>query len=109
MTVALTTKSVFPPIPTLQPLPVPFVKPLSYEFRVAEIVEDGVVKSVKLQVQTFEHDEFGVGVAFWGPLPIPQIKVFGYTASVVPHLALANAVVGGATIAYKAIKTANQE
>jgi hypothetical protein len=50
------------------------------------------------------NDDFGVGVAMWGPLPIPQIKIFGYTASIVPHLALANAIVGGTTIAYKAIR-----
>ena len=49
--------------------------------------------------------DFGVGFAMWGPLPVPQIKVFGYTASVVPHLALANAVVGLTTVAYKAIRS----
>jgi hypothetical protein len=52
----------------------------------------------------FGNESFGVGVAMWGPVPIPQIKIFGYTAAVVPHLALANAVVGVTTIAYKAIR-----
>ena len=52
----------------------PFVKPLSYEFRVAEIIEDGVV-TVKLQVQVFEHDEFGSATLkqYWND--VPRIKM----------------------------------
>ena len=71
----LTTKQIFPPLPQQQAMPVPFVKPLTYEFRVAEIVEDGVVTSVKLQVQTFEHDEYGSGVMkqYW--TDVPRVKM----------------------------------
>jgi hypothetical protein len=35
-------------------------KSLSYEFRVAEYIKDGKVMEVKLQVATFEHDNYGV-------------------------------------------------
>ena len=53
----------------------PFVKPLSYEFRVAEIVEDGVITSVRLQVQIHEHDEFGSATlkSYWQD--VPRIKM----------------------------------
>lgn len=41
---------------------VPFVAPLTYEFRVAETVgDDGKVVKVGLQTRISEHDEFGVG------------------------------------------------
>lgn len=44
------------------PLPnVMIPKPLSYEFRVAEFVKDGKVERVGLQVQVWEHDNYGVG------------------------------------------------
>ena len=51
----------------VQPQYATFVKPLSYEFRVAETVEDGKVTKVKLQVQIWEHDEYGSGVVkqYW--------------------------------------------
>ena len=73
----LTTKQLYvnQPTPSTPPaLPVPFVKPLSYEFRVAEIIEDGVV-TVKLQVQVFEHDEFGSATLkqYWND--VPRIKM----------------------------------
>ena len=71
MSVTLTTKQITLPMPTQIAQSAPFIKPLSYEFRVAEIVEDGVVTSVKLQVQTFEHDEYGSGVIkqYWQDVP----------------------------------------
>ena len=53
-------------------IPIDFVKPLSYEFRVAEIVDDnGKVEKVKLQVQIWEHDEFGSGTVkhYWADVP----------------------------------------
>ena len=53
-------------------MPIDFVKPLSYEFRVAEFVDDnGKVEKVKLQVQIWEHDEFGSGTVkhFWSDVP----------------------------------------
>ena len=69
----LTQKYISLPV---QPAPpqqtAPFVKPLSYEFRVAEFVDDaGNVEKVKLQVQVWEHDEYGSGVVkqFWHDVP----------------------------------------
>lgn len=75
MTITLTSKHIYPSPPQPVAIPVQFVKPLSYEFRVAEIVEDGVVTSVKLQVQTFEHDEFGSGSMkqYWQD--VPRVKM----------------------------------
>lgn len=44
------------------PLPnVMMAKPLSYEFRVAEFMKDDKVEKVALQVQIWEHDNYGVG------------------------------------------------
>jgi hypothetical protein len=34
-------------------------KPLSYKFRVAEYEKDGEIVKVGLQVQTWEHDNYG--------------------------------------------------
>jgi hypothetical protein len=68
----LITKQVSIPVPTPVQQYVPFVKPLSYEFRVAEIVDDtGKIETVKLQMQVWEHDEFGSGTvkAFWHDVP----------------------------------------
>jgi len=57
----LTSKKIFPPTPV--PLGIEFVKPLSYDFRVVEVIgDDGKIETVKLQVQIWEHDEFGSGV-----------------------------------------------
>jgi hypothetical protein len=53
-------------------MPIDFVKPLSYEFRVAEFVDDnGKIEKVKLQVQIWEHDEYGSGTVkhFWADVP----------------------------------------
>lgn len=67
---ALSTKQIYitPPTPPMPPPPqtppaimVQFVKPVSYEFRVAEIVDNDKVVSVKLQMQIWEHDEYGSG------------------------------------------------
>lgn len=44
------------------PLPnVVLSKPLSYEFRVAEFIKDDKIEKVALQIQVWEHDNFGVG------------------------------------------------
>lgn len=66
------------PQPVQQPpaIPVQFVKPVSYEFRVAEHVNvDGIVDRVGLQVQVFEHDEFGSPtlLSFW--TDVPRVRV----------------------------------
>lgn len=75
----LATKTLYLPS---QPAPQPpaqaysFVKPLSYEFRVAENVDaDGKIESVKLQVQVWEHDEYGSGTLklYWQD--VPRVKM----------------------------------
>lgn len=68
----LTSKKIFPPQVNLPVMPIDFVKPLSYEFRVAEIVdENNKIETVKLQVQVWEHDEFGTGNVkqYWSDVP----------------------------------------
>lgn len=70
----LSTKQIFLPVPNYTPPPaqsIQFAKPLSYEFRVAETVEDGKVTKVALQMQIWEHDEFGSGVVktYWHDVP----------------------------------------
>ena len=68
----LTQTQISLPIQTLPQQYASFVKPLSYEFRVAEIVNDeGKIETVKLQVQVWEHDEYGSGVVkqFWQDVP----------------------------------------
>jgi hypothetical protein len=68
----LTTKQMLLPVQSLPQQYSPFVKPLSYEFRVAEIVnDDGKVETVKLQMQVWEHDEYGSGTVkqYWSDVP----------------------------------------
>jgi len=68
----LTNKKIYPPQPQLPVLPIDFVKPVSYEFRVAEIVdENNKIETVKLQMQIWEHDEFGSGTVktYWHDVP----------------------------------------
>ena len=68
----LTSKQMLLPVQTLPQQYAPFVKPLSYEFRVAEIVNDeGKTETVKLQMQVWEHDEYGSGIVkqFWQDVP----------------------------------------
>ena len=77
----LNAKQIFvtpPYTPVQQPpaIPVQFVKPVSYEFRVAEhINDDGIVDRVGLQVQVSEHDEFGSPtlLSFW--TDVPRVRV----------------------------------
>ncbi len=68
----LTSKKLYPVAPPPSPTPVDFVKPLSYEFRVAETVDEkGTIIKVSLQVQIWEHDEFGSGIVkqIWTDVP----------------------------------------
>lgn len=47
----------------LIPLPnVIVAKPLSYEFRVVEYIKDNKIEKVALQVQVWEHDNYGSGI-----------------------------------------------
>lgn len=76
----LVTKQIYLPVPP-QPVPPPaqsinFVKPLSYEFRVAEHVDaTGAITRIGLQVQVYEHDEYGSGVIknYWQD--VPRVKI----------------------------------
>lgn len=63
----LTTKQIYVTSQPQPAMPVQFVKPLSYEFRVAEYTKDGKITKVRLQVQVTEHDEYGSGMVkeYW--------------------------------------------
>jgi hypothetical protein len=78
--IQLTSKKLYPVAPPPSPTPVDFVKPLSYEFRVAETVDDtGKIIKVSLQVQVWEHDEFGSGVVkhYWSDVPRQKFDTNG--------------------------------
>jgi len=78
----LTSKKIYPPTPT--PIAIDFVKPLSYQFQVAEILgDDGQVATVKLQVQIWEHDELGYGVVKQGWTDVPRVKFDKYGGMIV--------------------------
>jgi hypothetical protein len=70
------------PLPTL---PVNFVKPVSYEFRVAEHYDDGgKLTKVGLQVQIWEHDEYGVGIVKQPWEDVPRAKFDKNGAILIP-------------------------
>ena len=72
----LTAKQIALPLVSNPQQFAPFVKPVSYEFRVAEFVDDeGKVERVKLQMQVWEHDEYGSGTVkhYWSD--VPRIKI----------------------------------
>ncbi len=50
-------------------------KPLTYKFRVAEYENGGEVVKVGLQVQTWEHDNYGNVISSSGFVPVPRIKL----------------------------------
>ena len=51
-------------------------KPLSYEFRVAEYTnDDGTIAKVKLQVQIWEHDQYGHGTVCRSWYDVERIKI----------------------------------
>lgn len=80
----LTSKQINLPIPTQVPQMAPFVKPVSYEFRVAELLDaDGKIEKVQLQMQIWEHDEYGSGTVkqYWSA--VPRIKI-DHTGSIIP-------------------------
>ena len=62
-----------------------FVKPLSYQFRVAEILgDDGQVATVKLQVEVWEHDETGYGTIKQGWTDVPRFKFDKHGGMIIP-------------------------
>jgi hypothetical protein len=73
----LTSKLIYITQPSTPPaLPVQFVKPLSYEFRVAEFIDNkNTVIKVGLQVQVMEHDEYGAGIVkqYWKDVERVQV------------------------------------
>jgi len=82
----LSTKQIYvtppaPAIPAPAPaIPVQFVKPLSYDFRVVEHVDaEGKIEKVALQVQVWEHDEYGSGNVkqYWSD--VPRVKMHNGT------------------------------
>lgn len=78
----LTVKQIYvtPPAPAPQPtIPIQFVKPVSYEFRVAEVMEDNKIVKVGLQVQVWEHDDYGSGIVkqYWTDVPRVQMNKNG--------------------------------
>jgi hypothetical protein len=76
----LTTKQISLPVIAQN---APFVKPLSYEFRIHETVKDNKITNVKLQVQVWEHDEYGVGMIkqIWSDVPRQQFDENGLPAA----------------------------
>jgi hypothetical protein len=74
----LNTKQIYvtPPQQTLPAIPVQFAKPLSYEFRVAEHIDDhGNIERVGLQIQVSEHDEYGAPVVRIPWMDVPRVKI----------------------------------
>lgn len=85
---SLTTKQVYLPVPTYNPPPaqsITFPKPLSYEFRVAETVDiDGKITRVALQVQVWEHDEYGAGTVKQTWTEVPRYKFDSSGSMLIP-------------------------
>lgn len=75
----LNTKQMFVPqqIPPTPPsLQFTFPKPVSYEFRVAEHIDDeGKIIKVGLQVQVWEHDEYGAGNICLPWIDVQRVKL----------------------------------
>lgn len=70
------------PAPVSPPaIPITVVKPLSYEFRVAEfyqvdeITKDDKIVKVGLQVQVWEHDQAGNGMVKQVWTDVPRTKI----------------------------------
>ena len=52
------------------------VKPLTYEFRVTEHVDDaGVITKVGLQVQVWEHSHFGTSILKQDWVDVPRVRL----------------------------------
>lgn len=85
----LSTKQVYitQPVPVTQPqLQFTFPKPISYEFRVAETVDDdGKVLKVALQMQVWEHDEYGSGTVSQYWREVPRVK-FSKDGVIIPSI-----------------------
>jgi hypothetical protein len=77
MSQTLSTMQVIPPAPPVQqPMPITIPAPLSYEFQVAEYLdEDGKISKVELQMKVNQHDQYGnISIhGTWNPVPRVQI------------------------------------
>ena len=51
------------------------MKPVSYEFRVAEYTKDDKVMKVHLQVQIWEHNEYGAGAVIQSWKDVERIQI----------------------------------
>lgn len=71
----LNTKQLSVPLSVPPNINVPFAKPESYEFRVAEFVEENKIVKVGLQVRTWEHDEYGSGNLKFDWKDIPRVLI----------------------------------
>lgn len=81
----LTNKKIYPPAAQIPAMPIDFVKPLSYEFRVAETIDDsGKITKVCLQVQVWEHDEFGSGTVKQHWYDVPRTRFDKNGAILIP-------------------------
>lgn len=81
--ITLSCKQIYLPVQTPAAQSIYFPKPLSYDFRVAEHMNaDGTIAKVGLQVQIWEHDEFGVGIVkqYWSDVERVQVP---YVANMV--------------------------
>lgn len=63
----------------LSPIMVPaqpfsFPRPISYNFRVVETVQDGKITSVRLQTQKLEHDASGIPIARHDWEDVPRLR-----------------------------------
>jgi hypothetical protein len=76
----LNSKKLYPPAVSID-----FVKPLSYDFRVVEILgDDGQIATVKLQTQIWEHDENGYGTVKQGWTDVPRVRFDKHGGLIVP-------------------------
>jgi hypothetical protein len=76
--ITLNTKQIFVTQPQQTPpaIPVQFAKPLSYQFRVAEhLAEDNTIERIGLQVEVYEHDEYGVAIIRVPWMDVPRVKL----------------------------------
>ena len=75
MSQTLSTLSITPPAPPTPP-PITIPAPLSYEFQVAEVVdENGTITKVELQVKINQHDQYG-NIAINGTWnAVPRVKI----------------------------------
>ena len=72
----LNTKQLSVPLSVPPNINVQFVKPESYEFRVAEFIDrTGKIVKVGLQVQVWEHDEWGTAALKSDWKDVPRVVI----------------------------------